>query len=698
MTSYEGNPEGRGLVVNVRLRDVREGDTRPNLNAYAFTSHGLLIDRQPVEGDGSVRLNAERREDGGPIIVAVGPVVEGEATLSELRRLGASEMEFDPRRDKESLTFDIWRPDWLRWWLNVCCVHGHVYKRVGDLDLPICSATVEVYEVDPFWIILQKLPDNIIDLLRQVVIEIDPIPKPDPIPDPIGPIARNISVESQALSRLSEFFPNPDDPNEPHGPGAPVVKVLSSVFKALPERTLAVARSGSTNAFRQELVANAELLRPLFCWFPWRWVTRHKIGQGMTNCEGKFRICFFHSVFNSDKPDLWFRITQNVPGFGMVTIYEKFPVACHTWWNYDCSSEVNLYTTNPLAYTCACDPNVENPGNWVLLDAIGNTFAAQIRGMSPDLAGTTTSSNIGQTGDGRPFAGRLDPILYFSPNLTAAGVKYRVSYQKDGGSGWTALTPPINRSYLFDDGGLPNWGSFPLGPVGELYSCRPFNPPQGTWEVRFYADDRAATYFDTWSLLNSPSAPALPYPAWGTQEFGLFRLKFEIFRNDGTSLPLSDPALGFQFLLGTGVPGLQNPAWPALLDGDALVVPIYIDKRMCVAHITPPMLDGTSADPNCGGLTFHGTGGTVSMPYVATQPGGFFTFSWGIVRGAGNAVPGLVFSPGLVTDTVANMIGTCSDGAAFAINLNVYGTAQDGYSRLGNFDASDTLAFMLIKA
>ncbi|RYG22439.1 hypothetical protein EON82_17070, partial [bacterium] len=312
MTSNEGNPEGRGLVVSVRLRDIREGDNPPSLNAYAFTSHGLLLDRRNIEGDGPVRLDTGGAEGQGPIIVAVGPPVEEEPTLSSLRRLGATEMEFDPRRDRPNLMFDIWRPDWLRWWPSICCVRGHVYKRVGDVDLPVCNATVEVFEVDPFPIIIQKLPDHIIDLLRQVITEIEVIPKPDPIPDPIGPVAGNISVQARSMSRLSDFFPNPDDPNEPHGPGSPVIKVLSSVFKALPERTLAVARSGSVSAFRQELVANAILLRPLFCWFPHRWVTRHKVGQGTTTCDGRFRICFFHSVFNTDKPDLWFRITQDV--------------------------------------------------------------------------------------------------------------------------------------------------------------------------------------------------------------------------------------------------------------------------------------------------------------------------------------------------------------------------------------------------
>lgn len=677
MEYEKGDSAGMSLAISVKFRDVREGDDRPDVHVYAFNSNGVLFDQRPVSENGQATVGIPKGE--GSVLILLGPAVDGPATLSQLRRLGATEKTVRiGRRPDDRIEFEVWRPDWQRWILNVCCVHGHVYKRVGDFDLPVCDATVEVYEVDPLWIIIQRLPDRLIDIIKEIALQ--EVPR---IPDPIGPISKVARVS--ALGRLSEFLPNPDDPDEPHGPGSPVIRQISQVLTALPERVLTVARSGSVQAFRQELQLHAELLRPIFCWFHPRWVTRHKVGQGITGCDGRFNVCFYHSIFNQDRPDLWFRVTQNVPPHGTVVIYERFPVSCYTWWNHDCSSEVNLYTTNPLAYTCSCDPNVENPGNWVLMDAIGATFAAQIRGMSLALQATTTSSNIGQTGDGRPFAGRLDPILYFSPGLTAAGVQYRVSYQKDGTPGWTVLTSPIARSYLFDDGGTANWGSYPLGPTGELYRCRPANPPQGNWEVRYYREDRAATFFDTMDLL-----PALDH--------GLYRLKFEIFRNDGTPLPMADPALGFDFLVGTGVPGLQDPAWPALLDGDALVVPVFVDKRMCVADIAPPTLGGATADPECGGLTFTGTGGTVQMPYTATHPGGFFTFSWSIVRGAGNPVAGLIYGPGMVSATVANMIGTCSDGAAFAINLNVYGTAQDGYSRLGNFDASDALAFMLIKS
>ena len=55
-----------------------------------------------------------------------------------------------------------------------------------NIDLPVCDATVEVYEVDPLYIILPKLPKSVLDRLRDIILH--PIPLPDPIPDPLpGP-------------------------------------------------------------------------------------------------------------------------------------------------------------------------------------------------------------------------------------------------------------------------------------------------------------------------------------------------------------------------------------------------------------------------------------------------------------------------------------------------------------------------------
>jgi hypothetical protein len=62
-------------------------------------------------------------------------------------------------------------------------VRGNLNKRVligGTYEnFPVCNATVEVYEVDPIWIILPKLPDLVLDKLRDIILNPRPIPGVD---------------------------------------------------------------------------------------------------------------------------------------------------------------------------------------------------------------------------------------------------------------------------------------------------------------------------------------------------------------------------------------------------------------------------------------------------------------------------------------------------------------------------------------
>ncbi len=62
-------------------------------------------------------------------------------------------------------------------------VRGNVVKKVVSggitMDLPVCGATVEIYEVDPIYILIPKLPIEIIEHIR------DFITKPPPPTPPV---------------------------------------------------------------------------------------------------------------------------------------------------------------------------------------------------------------------------------------------------------------------------------------------------------------------------------------------------------------------------------------------------------------------------------------------------------------------------------------------------------------------------------
>ena len=80
------------------------------------------------------------------------------------------------------LQFPIDRDIW-GCWLRFCVVRGTLLKRVvtGGLtvDLPVCGAEVEIYEVDPIWIILPKIPDLVIDRIRDLIRKPWPPPPPE---------------------------------------------------------------------------------------------------------------------------------------------------------------------------------------------------------------------------------------------------------------------------------------------------------------------------------------------------------------------------------------------------------------------------------------------------------------------------------------------------------------------------------------
>jgi hypothetical protein len=178
------------IAVRASLPDDERARTA-SLSAYAFSPGGKLLDVKPLE-NGEAVLRVTLGAEGTNVRVVVGPRLAAEAaSLPELLRRGAIErhLRVDLNAGRLTVEIPIQIDQILCWIRGLCFVNGTVIKRTTlggqTIDLQVCNATVEVYEVDPFWIILPKRPKRSSTVVRD---HHQPIPLPDLQPDPLpGP-------------------------------------------------------------------------------------------------------------------------------------------------------------------------------------------------------------------------------------------------------------------------------------------------------------------------------------------------------------------------------------------------------------------------------------------------------------------------------------------------------------------------------
>ena len=137
------------------------------------------------------------------------------------------------------------------------------------------------------------------------------------------------------------------------------------------------------------------------------------------------------------------------------------------------------------------------------------------------------------------------------------------------------------------------------------------------------------------------------------------------------------------------------------LVGKSTPLTILVDNNKCVATIATPTLNGANADPICGMLKYAAKNNDlVKMAFTASQPNGFATYSFVLIKGV-NQMPlpqptsgpvGAVVSP--LSDTVAHLMGNCNT-AGFAEEVYVAATADNGWGRQSQYDASAAVAFVL---
>lgn len=735
MSSSKKRPQGESIVLNVNTQFIKSSDCCnskdqeiPPAKVYAFSSQGKLLAQARVKGSGvtKVSLKASMNDN---ITVAVGPEIKSKSksqinSLSDLKR-------FKPKVSRVRivepvLDLDLYLPpnNWLCWLLSRCVVPGNVYKDYGAdatvQNYPIADATVEVYEVDPFYLWIPKLPDSIIDKLKDVIVH-----RPDPIDPPIPPIA---PVEP-------DFPPIPQPRPYRQSAASDGLNKIQSLIQLPEYKALQVAAQTQNNfEFRQTILVKPKLILPFLCYYFPRLVQMQKLTETTTDSCGKFTAVFYRGCNNTDKPDLYFKVKQQVPGKGEVTIYEKTPISCYTYWNYQCGTEVTLRSTHPDAIAnSSCNDLPE--GNYVVFKTVGITGMHRIYGSGAAGTNGTNKGLKDERDPGSPFGGGLYFSADFSPSLRDNGVRYYKLSVKGPSTGgvFVPMRHEMFRFYTDDSNGTPVFKSYSLGPdkddFNDLYEIPDVEAPNSTpWQngagSRFY-NSLSIGYWD--SVEQQDDGERL-------SNAGMYEIQMQLFDALGNEVDIGPD--DFYYLLSTDGPVTDPVAHNNAKDFNlvktgsgshpSLIFELHIDNNRCTAYLGAAKINGIDADECCGTLDYIAAGSTVTMPFVAQHPKGFASYTFSVKRGSiplsGLAETGTAVLPPpnkqqsasvatlLSNDAIddggvihpAHLPASCADkvctNAAFAEHLLVNAWATNGISSINAYDAHDFRAFALMES
>lgn len=728
------NTQRQTVPLEVRALVSERAAEPVSIVAYAFSQGGALLDMQALDQEGHARLSIPTGKEGQNVRVVLGPELDQDSVeAGELLRRGGIERHVAVRPGIERLppqVFEVSSDIWRGWLGRFCVINGTLLKRTVSggivLNLPVCNATVDIYEIDPWPRIIANLPELDLDRLRDVVDGPWPLidwPIPPRPPEPFG---------RQAFDALGDVALNPQ-PLPPRSLPAGAAHHMAAAPTGIQRRAinalslpadLVLAARAERPLFERAVLAHINLLRPILCWlfrFP---VRRTRIATVTTDACGRFRARIWRSIFNFDQPDLYFTARQRIwPGF-WVTIHAPTPVMCHTWWNYVCGTEVTLITTHPLAHACPPCPPVVAPNNWVLFMAIGNTSVWRIHGANLDtMAGASghEAARIGLLDGTRPWGGNLRPRLEFDNSLRSdLGVYYyRVSYKRNSEpeSSWRPSFEAVHRHYTREVAGDLILEQYALGPktVGTtsyLYEIPPALPPVGQWSIPDAVLDTQNAVIPTTAV-----APGVPFdPAGvptGPDQGGLWQIKVELFNAAGAMV---DPeALGIKWRVPeshdlTGTISTLDAAALGLVDAarNRMVLTIRVDNNPAFARIDAPSVGGSTQADACGVMRYTARTQTVGLPFQALHINRFASYAFYVQRGAvtppeysltGTAAGSIATMPGPVAPlpTVASLLDDDCVLAGLTERLYVAHTGTDGWSRLGgdDYDDSKARAFVL---
>lgn len=690
MSGQRGSDGQRRIPISVsaRLQPSADGQAAPEAMAYAFTGTGHLLEQAQLDESGRARLMVSAGQTPREIRVVVGPKVEQkQITLGELTRRSAQQQFLRVSSQSKELqaSFNIPEPIW-RCWFRFCLVQGTLLKRLYSgglpIDYPVCGVTVKIWEVEPIIIILSRIPDLELEKIRNFLLNPQPLP-PGP-PDP-GPLAL------EKLGRLEAARPFATTEH---------FSVLSPELASL----RATAQGNNIASLRQALINMDEaIVRWIICLLFPPWVFTRLIATTSTDRCGRFSELLILSCYES--ANLYFTAEVDF-GYFSFTIYNPTPIPCYTYWNYQCGTEVTLFTDSVFAPLCTPCPPIDAPENYVLFRAIGNVPLSGIYGTSTILSGATTSTNIGLAANlygagldspfGNPAGDAIYPRLEFDSSLrdTNKATYYQLSVRQGTSGSFTPLTGAVNRKFNHFVGSTLVTSVYNLGPkvvggVPNLFEIPPELPPEGDWAFPNPPIDLANGVLDT-------SGFATP---------GKYQLKLDLFDSAGAAVDITAAGIGYFVPTTTDPDGTihtANATDLSLVSGNSFIMTLHVDNRPTSGSLDAPLLDGNPADA-CGVLRYTtgagGPSGTVTIRYTATQPDNFATFSYRLSRGVTPLTPpttsGQVSAstnPAAVSVSVLYLLtqpgGDVCDVAGFGEDLYVASLTTDGWNRISAYDSS----------
>ena len=647
----ERTGKGAKLAVNVKLPPLKDQQA-PDVRVYLFDAAQRLVQSQSAKGRVEFEIDPKQRYR-----VTVGPDLIQQRELppadlnAQLTKAASISRDYLPHRPVNQFDIAV-LGNLIPLWLFTCInIHGTVRKLLNPggapaAYAPICTGIVEIFTIDLACILGNLGPADLLNLKSQT-------------------LARLINVEINDLVSFdfADFVR---------------LSVLGAGMFPL-----------SGQPLRDYIVAHRAELAPFMCNIIPEWaICYRQLPDAAIQSDGTFALdyCF---LFWEAPPDLYFEVKQTIDG---ITREVADPdIICTTMWSYDGSQGAVITVEDPTAIACQPDPR-PGPGYlYVWPTAIGNIDLRQIDGIET-LAGT------GLLPGATPFGGTLSMQVQFDPNLRANNIHYyRWSY-RFGAEPFTQVNASVTHRWqeiTFGPGPIINIHLHPVSLGPRLVGAEPnlFEIPDPTLDWIDINDpvDRPFAYVDS-TTAQTPGRS------------GKMTLKLELFDAAGGHVSCGNAGHGgpFQFLLpdlgGTPNDYTNAPAPNIDVNGD-LVFEILVDNNPTTAQLPGVRASGNSAD-DCGMLHYaHGTD-IVTIDYVATHPNNYLSWGLSVSRGLHGVVASVSgntssLSPDHFNNSAATLLGSCTQ-AAFAVNLNTYARATDGYSRQSQYDRSATIAFALL--